>query len=253
GVELSGALGELAHQTLQNDFRSIDPTEAEILLFEAADRILPMFPPQLSAKAEAALARLGVTTRTRARGTDIAGNTISVNRADREERILAHTILWTAGIRASPMAQVLARRADAKLDRLQRVIVAPDLSIDGYPDVFVLGDLASFTHLRDEPLPALAPVAIQQGQYIAKLIRARLKGKSLPAFNYFDKGNLAVIGRNAAVAHRGRLKFEGFIAWLLWVFVHIYYLIGFDQKVLVMFRWVWNYFTSRRGARLITE
>jgi len=253
GVELSGALGELAHETLQNDFRSIDPAEAEVLLVEAADRILPAYPPQLSAKAEAALARLGVTVWTRARVTDITGDTISVSRGDRFDRIEAHTMLWTAGIRASPMANVLARRTDANLDRLQRVIVEPDLSITRYPDIFVIGDLASFSHQRDELLPALAPVAIQQGQYVARLIRARLAGRSLPGFSYFDKGNVAVIGRNTAVVQLGRFKSEGFIAWLLWVVIHIYYLVGFDQKMLVMFRWVWNYFTRRRGARLITQ
>jgi NADH dehydrogenase len=253
GVELSGALGELAHETLRGEFQHIDPNESEVLLVEAADRILSTYPPELSAKAERSLARLGVTVRTETMVTDIADHTITIKRGDEVERLEARTILWTAGIRASPMAQVLAERTGAILDRLQRVVVEPDLSIAGYPDIFVVGDLASFSHNRDRPLPALAPAAIQEGQYVAKRIRAQVKGKSVGPFRYLNKGNLAVIGRNAAIAHLGPIKSGGIVAWLLWVFVHIYYLIGFDQKVLVMFRWVWNYFTRRRGARLITK
>jgi len=253
GVELSGALGELAHETLRSEFRAIDTTQAEVLLVEAADRVLSTFPPALSTKAEASLAGLGVTVWTGTRVADVGAHTVIVERGGKTEQIEAGTILWTAGIRASPMAQVLEKRAGAQLDRLQRVVVEPDLSVTGYPNLFVIGDLASYAHGRDRPLPALAPVAIQQGQYMARLVRARTRGKDLPAFSYFDKGSLAVIGRNAAVAHLGPFKSGGFIAWLMWVVVHIYYLIGFEHKMLVIFRWAWNYVTRRRGAHLITH
>jgi NADH dehydrogenase len=253
GVELSGALGELAHDTLRNDFRNINPADAHILLLEGADRILPTFPPQLSIKAQAALARLGVTVRTRALVTDIVDDTLTVGRSDQAEQIQAQTILWTAGIRASPVAQVLSRRTGARLDRLDRIIVEPDLTISGHPDIFIIGDLASFSHQLEGPLPAVAPVAIQEGQYVAKLIQKRLKDKSMPPFRYRNRGVLAVIGRHAAVADVARLRFTGFFAWVLWIFVHILYLIEFDNKILVMFRWVWNYLTYKRGARLITD
>jgi NADH dehydrogenase len=252
GVELSGALAELAHDTLRDDFRSIDPATAEVLLLEAADRILPTFPPQLSAKAQASLSRLGVTVRLGSRVTEISGDVLTVDRGDRTEQIVAHTILWTAGVRASPLAQVLAERTGATLDRLGRVIVEPDLTLAGYPDILVIGDLASFSHQLEAPLPAVAPVAIQEGQFVARLVGARLRGTSPPPFRYHNRGMLAVIGLNAAVAHLGRLKFAGFVAWLLWIFVHIVYLIGFDNKIMVMFRWIWNYVTRKRGARLIT-
>jgi NADH dehydrogenase len=251
GVELSGALGELAHHTLRRDFQNVDPTTARILLLEAADRILPPYPPELSARAGAALARLGVTVQTGSMVTRVSEHAITVQRGEQSQEIQAQTILWTAGVRTTPMAQVLAERTGAGLDRLGRVIVEPDLTIPGHPEIFVLGDLAHYAHQGGQPLPAVAPVAIQEGQYVARLVRARLRGGRLPAFRYRDRGNLAVIGRNAAVAQVRRLKFSGFIAWLLWVVIHIYYLIEFDQKMLVMFRWVWNYFTSKRGARLI--
>jgi NADH dehydrogenase len=253
GVELSGALAELAHDTLRDDFRAIDPTQAVILLLEAADRILPTYPEQLSARAQAALSRLGVTVRTGSLVTDIVEGTLAVRRGDRVEPIRAETILWTAGVRTTDCAHMIAERTGAQLDRLGRVIVEPDLTIPGYPDILVLGDMASFSHGLREPLPAVAPVAIQEGQYAAKLVRGRLKGKPVPPFRYRNRGMLAVIGLNAAVADLGRFKFAGFVAWLLWIFVHIVYLIEFDNKVLVMFRWVWNYFTRKRGARLITE
>lgn len=253
GVELSGALGELAHETLRSEYRAIDTAQAEVLLVEAADRVLSTFPPSLSDKAEASLTGLGVTVRTGIRVTDVDTHTVTVERDGKMEQIEARTVLWTAGIRASPIAQVLAQRAGAQLDRLQRVVVEPDLSVAGFPNLFVIGDLASYAHGQEHPLPALAPVAIQQGQYLARLIRARARGRDLPAFSYFNKGNLAVIGRNAAIAHLGPFKSGGFIAWLMWVVVHIYYLIGFEHKMLVLFRWAWNYVTRRRGAHLITH
>jgi NADH dehydrogenase len=252
GVELSGAIGELANHTLSGDFRNIDPRDAQILLLELTDRILPAFPPPLSAKAAASLARLGVTVQTGTRVTDVREGVVQVQQDEQTRQIETHSILWTAGVRATTVAQVLSERTGAMQDRMGRIVVEPDLTVPEYPDILVLGDLANIAPAgREKPLPGVAPVAIQEGQYAAKLIRARLVGRSLGPFRYFDRGNLAVIGRNAAVAEIGRLRFGGFVAWLLWVFVHIIYLIGFDNRLLVMFRWAWNYWTRRRGARLI--
>ena len=252
GVELSGALGELAHSTLKNDFRNIDSREAKILLLEGTDRILPTYPPELSAKAEKALCSLGVTVLNRTLLTDIQNDTVTIKRHDKTEQIRARTIIWAAGVKASSMGEVIAKRTKAQLDRAGRVMVEPDLTVPGYSNIFVIGDLANFPHQGGKPLPGTAPVAMQQGRYVASLIKARLKGKNLPPFRYHHKGSLAVIGRNAAVADLGFLRFSGFFAWLAWIFVHIGYLIEFDNKILVLFQWAWNYLTRKRGARLIT-
>jgi NADH dehydrogenase len=252
GVELAGTLGELAHTTLKHDFRNMNPAEVKILLLEGTDRVLPPYPPELSAKAAGALARLGVTVRTGTLVTDIQSNTVTVRQGDRVQQIQARTILWAAGVKASAMGRILAERTGAQLDRAGRVIVEPDLTISGHPDIFVIGDLANFPHQDGKPLPGVAPVAMQEGRYVAHLIKNRLKEKTLPPFRYHNKGSLAVIGRNAAVADFGFTRFGGFIAWLIWVFVHIAYLIEFDNKMVVMFEWAWNYLTRNRGARLIT-
>jgi NADH dehydrogenase len=217
------------------------------------ERVLPPYPPELSAKAKEALARLGVTVETKTLVTDIQEGVITVRRGDNPpEQIQARTILWAAGMKASVMGQILAQRTGVALDRAGRVMVEPDLTIAGYLNIFVIGDLANFSHQGENPLPGVAQVAMQQGRYVAELIRCRFKGEDLPAFHYRDPGNLAVIGRNAAVADFGTLKLAGFLAWLIWVFVHIFYLIEFDNRILVMFQWAWNYFTRKRGARLIT-
>ncbi len=253
GVELAGALAELAHTTLKNDFRNIDPRTAKILLLEGVERVLPPYPSELSAKAEKALVRLGVTVETKALVTNIQDGVITVRHDDDPtEQIQAQTILWAAGMKASVMGQILAQRTGVALDRAGRVMVEPDLTIAGYPNIFVIGDLANFSHQGENPLPGVAQVAMQQGRYVAELIQRRLKGGNLPSFHYRDLGNLAVIGRNAAVADFGALKLAEFPAWLIWVFVHIFYLIEFDNRILVMFQWAWNYFTRKRGARLIT-
>ncbi|HCF29656.1 MAG TPA: FAD-dependent oxidoreductase [Cyanobacteria bacterium UBA11049] len=252
GVELAGAIAELAYTTLKKDFRNIDTTETKILLLEGMDRILPPYPPELSAIAAASLQRLGVTIQTKTLVTNIADRIVTTRQGDRTEQIPAQTVLWAAGVKASPMGEVLAKRTGVQLDRAGRVIVEPDLSIANYPNIFVIGDLAHFSHQNDKPLPGVAPVAIQEGQYIAKLIQQRLKGENLPPFSYLDRGSLAVIGQNAAVVDLGFIKFSGIIAWLFWVFIHIYYLIEFDNKLVVIVQWGWNYFTRKRGARLIT-
>jgi NADH dehydrogenase len=253
GVELAGALGEIANDTLRRDFRHIDPRDAAILLVEGEPRVLPTFPPDLSAKAERQLIALGVRSLTSARVTaiDADGVTITVNGS--EERIATHTVLWAAGVRASRLGKVLAERAGAQLDRAGRVIVEPDLSIPGHPGIFVIGDLSSFTYQGGKPLPGVAPVAMQQGSYVARLIRRRLAGREKPAaFHYFNKGNLATVGRNRAVAEFGKLHISGFPAWLTWVFVHLMYLVEFENRLLVFTEWVYNYVTRNRGARLIT-
>jgi NADH dehydrogenase len=253
GVELAGALAELAHNTLKNDFKNIDPAEAKILLVEGVERVLPPYPAELSAKAKQVLLQRGVTVQTNTLVTDIQKGMITLRRDNAEpELVQARTILWAAGMKASALGQVLAERTGAALDRAGRVMVEPDLTIAGQPNIFVIGDLANFSHQGEKPLPGVAQVAMQQGKYAAKLIGHRLNGESLPPFRYHDPGSLAVIGRNAAVADLGWLKLSGFIAWLMWSFIHIFYLIEFDNRVLVMLQWAWNYFTRKRGARLIT-
>jgi NADH dehydrogenase len=253
GVELAGALGEIANDTLRHDFRHIDPREAAILLVEGEPRVLPTFPSDLSAKAEGQLISLGVRARTGARviQIDAGGVTVTVNGC--EERIATHTVLWAAGVRASRLGKVLAERAGAQLDRAGRVVVEPDLSVAGHPEIFVIGDLSSYTHQGGKPLPGVAPVAMQQGRYVATLIRRRVGGDGKVApFHYFNKGNLATVGRNKAVAEFGKLHIAGFAAWFTWVFVHLMYLVEFDNRLLVFTEWVYNYFTRNRGARLIT-
>lgn len=250
GVELAGALGELAHETLKKDFRSIDPRETRIILIEAMDRILPTYPPQLSARAEAALSKLGVTTRKETRVTDISDAQVGIQRGHDHERIAARTVLWAAGIEASPIGRILARETGVRLDRAGRVCVEPNLTIDGHPEIFVIGDLASVAH--PVPLPGTAPVAIQQGRYVADSIRRRRSARKEAVFRFRNRGQLAVIGRHAAVADFGRFTISGFPAWLTWVFVHIWHLIEFDNKIIVMVQWAADYFTRKRGARLIT-
>lgn len=249
GVELAGAIGELAHRTMRGEFRHVDPSQAQIILLEGLERILTAYPPELSAEAAVSLADLGVTVRTGALVTGVGDSWVTVrDSGGSEERLPARTVLWAAGVKASPMAQVLARRAGAELDRLGRVFVEADLSLAGWPEIYVIGDLAHYAHQTGEPLPGVAQVAMQQGAYVAE----RLAGRQRGPFVYQDKGNLAVIGRNAAVADLGRLRLSGFPAWLIWVFVHIRFLIEFDNKLMVMVQWAWNYLTRKRGARLIT-
>jgi NADH dehydrogenase len=253
GVELAGALGEIANDTLRHDFRHINPSEAQILLVEGEPRVLPTFPPDLSAKAEQQLLALGVRSRTNARVTNIQEGAVTLQCGGRDEQICTHTVLWAAGVRASELGKVLASRAGAPLDRAGRVIVEPDLSVPGHPEIHVIGDLASFSHQTGKPLPGVAPVAMQQGRYVAGAIRGKLAGKTAGPFHYFNKGNLATIGRNKAVAEFGKLHVAGFAAWFLWVFVHLMYLVEFENRMLVFVQWVYDYFTRNRGARLITK
>jgi NADH dehydrogenase len=253
GVELAGALGEIANDTLKHDFRNIDPSKARILLIEATDRILPTYPPELAHQAEIALKKLGVEVRRQTPVTDVNAKAVTVKRADRLETIPCSTVIWAAGVEASFLGKVIAEATGAKLDRGGRVLVEPDLTVPGHPEIFVIGDLANYGHQTGKPLPGTAPVAIQQGQYVAKVIQSRVTGSPPPSFRYRDRGNMAIIGRASAVADLGKLRFSGFLAWLAWLFVHLMHLVEFENKVLVLIQWGWYYFRRNRAARLITN
>src|SRR5262245_8405093 len=244
GVEMAGAIAELARRALASDFRSIDPRSARIILIEAAPRLLTPFEPSLAEKARRALEQLGVEVRLGAGVTDCDSASVSIG----NERIETRTIIWAAGVKASPVAEWLG----AASDHAGRVKVEPDLSVPGHPDIFVIGDVAAAPDADGNPLPGVAPVAKQQGQYVAKLLIARAAGKTLPAFRYRDFGSLAAIGRKRAVAQFGAFKVSGFPAWLLWSLAHIYFLIGFRNRLAVALHWLWNYITFQRGTRLIT-
>ncbi|MEM7007866.1 MAG: NAD(P)/FAD-dependent oxidoreductase [Thermodesulfobacteriota bacterium] len=249
GVELAGTIGELSRNTLRTDFRNIDTKNARIILVEGLDQVLPTYPQELAMKAEGFLNKLGVTIKTDTMVTEINGDEAIISRNGSSEVIQSKTILWTAGVKASVLGKALAENSDAELDRSGRVIVNTYLNVPGHEDLFVIGDLA---HFGRNPLPGVAPVAMQEGKYVAELILKRLNNKETKPFEYVDKGSLAIIGTTSAVAEIGSLKLSGFIAWLIWAFVHIRYLIEFDSKVVVLFRWAWNYFTRQRGVRLIT-
>ena len=245
GVEMAGQIGELAQDTLRHDFRAIDPRNARILLVEAADRVLTTFPPSLSAKAAHSLEKLGVTVLTGRTVTGIDAESVTVD----DERIPSRTVVWAAGVTASSLAARLGELANAERDRAGRVTVEPDLTLPGHPEVFALGDMV---RLHDGVLPGVAPVAMQQGRYAARVVRDRLRGRETPPFRYRDKGNLATIGRAAAVADIKGLELSGFLAWITWLFVHLWYLVGFQNRVLVFIRWFVSFTTHGRGARLIT-
>jgi NADH dehydrogenase len=252
GVELAGTLGELTKDTLRHDFRHINPAESHILLVEGTDRILPTYPAELSAKAAATLTRLGVSVRTGAMVTDVQPDAVVLRSNEQSEHIATRTVVWAAGVQASPLGRILATATGAELDRAGRVIVASDLSIAGHPDIFVIGDLAHCRNQQGQPLPGVAPVAMQQGHYVAELVRHRLRGQTPPPFHYRDRGSMAIVGRAEAVADiRGR-RFSGLLAWLAWLFIHLIYLVEFENRILVVTQWAWNYFTRNRSARLIT-
>lgn len=252
GVELAGALAVIARRSLRNEFRQIRPEDANIILLEAGDRVLSAYPPELSAKAQAALERLGVTVRTNTKVVDVGPDQVRVEWGAAHESIPTRTVIWAAGVCASPLAKDLADQTRAILDRAGRIQVEPDLSLPGHPEILVLGDMASYTHQGAAPLPGVAPVAIQQGRYAARLIAARLAHRNLPQFHYHDRGNLATIGRRAAVADFGWIKLDGLLAWLLWLIVHLVNLISFRNRLLVLIQWGWSYFRFDRSAWLIT-
>jgi NADH dehydrogenase len=246
GVEIAGQIAELARDTLRRNFRATDPSSARILLVETADRILTSFPPSLSVKAARALEELGVSVLTGRTVTGIDADGVTID----EERVAARTVVWAAGVTASSLAGRLAELTGAERDRAGRVTVERDLTLPGHPEVFALGDMV---RLPDTALPGLAPVAMQQGRYAARVVKARVGGEETGPFLYHDKGNLATIGRAAAVADIHGLKLSGFPAWATWLGVHLWYLVGFQNRLIVFFRWSVSFLTHGRGARLITS
>jgi NADH dehydrogenase len=251
GVELAGAIGELAHWTLRNEFRSIDPSKSRILLVEAGERILPTYPSDLAERAVGSLKRLGAEVMTGAMVIDVRHDGVTLKRSA-EERIASRTVLWAAGVAASPLGKLLAEACGVQTDKPGRVPVGPDLTAPGHPEIFVIGDLALAKGRDGKPLPGVAQVAIQEGRYAARHVAARLAGRDTPPFRYRDLGTMATIGRAAAVAVIGPLKLSGYPAWLVWLFIHLTWLVQFENRILVLVQWAWNYLTRNRSARLIT-
>jgi NADH:quinone reductase (non-electrogenic) len=255
GVEMAGQIAELARDTLKRDFRSIDPSSGRILLIEAAERVLTSFPPPLSRRAARSLEKLGVSPLVRHTVVGIDAGTVSVKSDGVLQRIPTRTVIWAAGVTASAMARRLAERSGGELDRAGRVTVEADLTLPGHPEVFALGDMVRVRGADGTAaaLPGVAPVAMQQGRYAAEVVRARLRGRTSRAFRYRDKGSLATIGRASAVADLKGLRLSGVLAWLTWLVVHLWYLVGFQNRVMVFMRWSVSFVTHGRGARLITE
>jgi len=255
GLELAGALGEIARETLKHDFRHIDPGAARIVLMEGGPRVLAAYPEELSAKAEKLVWRLGVNVEKNVMVTAIDQDGVTYRRGNSTatERLAAKTVLWAGGVTTTAFGRQLAERTRSETDRSGRIKVKPDLTIPNYPDIFVVGDLAHFEEKPDKPLPGVAQVAIQSGAYAAKMIKGRLAGKKdFPPFRYFDKGDMAVIGRASAVANIFGFHVSGLIAWLMWLFIHLIYIVQFQSRVLVFVQWGFEYLTFSRGARLIT-
>jgi NADH dehydrogenase len=253
---MAGQIGELARDTLRREFRVIDPAEARVLLVETLDRLLTSFPPKLSAKAGRSLEHLGVTPRLGHTVVDIDDHGVTIEDPEhRPERIPTRTVIWAAGVTASSMARLLGEATGADVDRAGRISVRPDLTLPGHPEAFALGDMVRVIGEDGEPqqLLGVAPVAMQQGRYVAKVVRARLRGRDYEPFHYRDKGNVATIGRSRAVADVKGLRVSGFPAWLLWLMIHIWYLIGFQNRILVLIRWSFSFFTRGRGGRVIEE
>jgi NADH dehydrogenase len=246
---MAGQIGEIARDTLRRDFRTIDPAGARIILAEAADRILLSFPPSLSARAEESLAELGVTTMTNHAVTGLDANAVTMRGPHGDEVVATRTAIWAAGVTASPLAKLLADASGAEVDKVGRLLVERDLTIPGHPDAYAIGDMVQVRGA--DPLMGVAPVAMQQGRYAARTILARRRGGRVRPFRYLDKGNVATIGRARAVADLHGIHLSGFPAWVFWLALHLYYLIGFQNRVLVLTRWVFSFVTRGRGARLI--
>ena len=253
GLELSGALAEIARETLRHDFRRIDPQKARIILMEGAPRVLGPFPEDLSAKAEKLVTRLGVEVIKGVMVTNIDGAGVTFKRGDSSEKLAANTVLWAGGVMATPVGRKLAERTKSESDRSGRIKVNRDLTIPNFPDIFIIGDLAHAVDEKGAPLPGVAQVAMQGGAYAAKVIRARAEGKRVPPpFHYFNKGEMAVIGRAAAVANIFGIHVSGLLAWLMWLFIHLIYIVEFQSRIIVFIQWGFEYLTFSRGARLIT-
>src|SRR4029077_9953915 len=252
GLELAGAIAEIAHHTLKHDFRRIRPQEARIILMEGGPRVLPPYPEDLSAKAHKLVKDLGVEIMLGAFVTDIDAECVSYKHDETLGKVPARTVFWAGGVTATPFARKVAERLNAETDRNGRLKVQPDLTVPNHPEIFVLGDLAISFDAKGNPLPGVAQVAIQGGRYAAKLIKARLAGRTLPPFKYFDKGDMAVIGRAAAVANVFGIHVSGFIAWFIWLFIHLIYIVEFQSRILVLIEWGFLYLSFNRTARLIT-
>jgi NADH:ubiquinone reductase (H+-translocating) len=256
GVEMAGQIAEMARRTLRREFRAIDPREARILLIEAADRVLGTFPPRLSASAQRALERLGVSVLVGRRVLEVDEASVTVEGAEGTlETIPAYVIVWAAGVHASGLARLLADASESRVDGVGRLEVQPDLTIPGHPEVFAIGDMITIRRRDAEPaaLPGVAPVAMQQGRYAGRVVRRRLQGRESRPFRYLDKGNLATIGKAKAVADLHGVELTGFIAWLTWLVVHLFYLIGVQNRLVVFTRWTASFLTNGRSARIITD
>ncbi len=253
GLELAGALAEIANETLKHDFRRINPSEAQILLVEGGPRILTAFPEDLAEKAERLVSRLGVKVLKGVKVTNVDAEGVTFERGATTERLAAKTVLWAGGVTTNEFGRTLARRTEAQTDRIGRIPVTPQLTIPNFPNIFVVGDLALANDKNGKPLPGVAQVAMQGGAYAAKVIRARVAKKpEPPPFHYFNKGDMAVIGRAAAVANIFGLHLSGLLAWLVWLFIHLIYIVEFQSRVMVFIQWGIQFVTFSRGARLIT-
>ena len=253
GVELAGAIGEIARQTLKNDFRSIRPEEAEIILLDGAPRVLPPFPDDLAQKAQHSLEKLGVEVKTGVMVKDVDREGVTIETHNGTQRLNARTVIWAGGVTVSPLGRTVAKRTNAETDKGGRIKVNPDLTVPNYPNIYVIGDLALLQDANGKPLPGVAQVAMQQGTYAAKAIVRKLAGETeIKPFKYFDKGDMAVIGRWSAVANIFGAHISGFFAWIIWAFIHLMYLVQFQSRILVFIQWAIQDLTFNRGARLIT-
>jgi NADH dehydrogenase len=253
GVELAGTLAEITRHTLRSDFRRCQPSDARIMLVDAGPRLLAAFPEDLSLEAERKLAGMHVDVLVNTSVVRLDDQSVELKTGDVTAVIATETILWAAGVEASPLGKILMQAAGSFVGKGGRVPVTPGLHLANFPEVFVIGDLALALDKSGKPLPGVAPVAIQQGKYVAKTILARLSGRTMPEFQYHDLGSMATIGRSAAVAQLGSWKFRGRIAWLMWLFIHLMQIVRFENRVLVLIQWAWNYLTFNRSARLITD
>jgi len=253
GVELAGALSEIANDALKEDFRSFNPEDARIMILDSGPRILSAFSERLSKSAELQLIQLNVLCRPGVKVVDVTPEGATLTVQGRQEFIPARTVIWAAGVTGSPLGKALAEATQQELVRGGKIAIEPDCTLPGHPEIFVIGDMAHFQHGLERPLPGVCQTAMQMGDYVGDLIKKRLEGRTKPAFKYWDKGNMAVIGRNHAVAQIGKFEFTGYIAWLLWVVIHVLYLVNFQSRIIVAIRWGFDYFSFNRGARLITR
>ncbi|WP_166830789.1 NAD(P)/FAD-dependent oxidoreductase [Thalassoroseus pseudoceratinae] len=253
GTELAGTLAEIARHTLKSEFRHIDPSDARILLVDAGPAVLSSYPPKLSDRALADLEKRNIDVRTNQMVTEITPTSVTLKCNDDVEKIACHTIIWAAGVQGSPLGNALAEATDASTDRSGRLIVEPDLRVPKHPEIFVIGDLARVDSEDGQALPGLAPVAIQEGKYVASVIQSALKNEQdVSPFRYKDRGTMATIGRGSAIADIKGWKFTGFMAWMMWLVIHLIQIVQFQNRLLVLFQWAWNYITFNRSARLIT-